>query len=93
MACNQYSSVAAVCRSLEINRQQFNKYLSGQVYPSSHNLLRICDFFGLEEQQFGLKHVDFKLCLDSKSDAAPQKHHSISEVIDSLPSAVDTLAR
>ena len=28
-----YKSVAEVCRRLDINRQQFNKYLSGQTAP------------------------------------------------------------
>ena len=32
--CDQQISVAHICRKMEINRQQFNKYLSGQIYPS-----------------------------------------------------------
>lgn len=49
--CGFYSSIAVVCRRIEINRQQFNKYLSGQTRPSRHNMRRICDFFGVTEAE------------------------------------------
>ena len=38
IVCDEQISVAHVCRKMEINRQQFNKYLSGQIYPSKFNL-------------------------------------------------------
>ncbi|WP_371055122.1 helix-turn-helix domain-containing protein [Rhodosalinus sp. K401] len=47
--CSHYPSIAEVCRRLGINRQQFNKYLSGQSRPSRANMRRICDFFGVTE--------------------------------------------
>lgn len=40
-------NISAVCRRLGINRQQFNKYLSGQHIPSQVNLNAICDYFGV----------------------------------------------
>ena len=43
--CNAKGSIADACRDIGINRQQFNKYLSGQVLPSSVNLLKICKHF------------------------------------------------
>ena len=46
--CGFHPSISEVCRRLGINRQQFNKYLSGQVRPSRYNLRRIADFFGIE---------------------------------------------
>lgn len=46
-----YRSIAEVCRRIGINRQQFNKYLSGQVHPSRHNMQRLCDFFGVTESE------------------------------------------
>lgn len=49
--CSYYPSIAVVCRRLEINRQQFNKYLSGDTRPSRHSLRRICDFFGVTEAE------------------------------------------
>ena len=38
-------NVSAICRRLGINRQQFNKYLTGQHLPSQTNLNAICDYF------------------------------------------------
>ena len=46
-----YKSVAEVCRRIDINRQQFNKYLGGQSEPSNYNLRKICDFFGVTESE------------------------------------------
>ena len=40
-------NISAVCRRLGINRQQFNKYLTGQHLPSQVNLNAICDYFGV----------------------------------------------
>ena len=49
--CGMYKSVAEVCRRIDINRQQFNKYLGGQAVPSSYNLRKICTFFGVDEDK------------------------------------------
>jgi len=57
--CGFFPSIAAVCRRLDINRQQFNKYLSGHVRPSRHNMRRICDFFGVTESELLLEHGRF----------------------------------
>lgn len=51
LLCGHYRSIADVCRRIGINRQQFNKYLAGQVHPSRHNMQRICDFFGVTESE------------------------------------------
>jgi transcriptional regulator with XRE-family HTH domain len=40
--CFEHSSIAEVCRETGINRQQFNKYLSGRGMPSARTLRRIC---------------------------------------------------
>lgn len=58
-ACSLYPSVAEVCRQLDVNRQQFNKYLAGQVRPSRHNMRRICDFFGVTEWELLLEEKRF----------------------------------
>ncbi len=47
--CSDYESISDVCQRLGINRQQFNKYLSGQTQPTAHNLRRIAEFFGMTE--------------------------------------------
>lgn len=49
--CANYESIAQVCRAIGINRQQFNRYLSGRGMPSAHNLRRIAKFFGVVESE------------------------------------------
>ena len=49
--CDHHHSVSEVCRRLKVNRQQFNRYLTGAAVPSRHNHRRIGDFFGLEEHE------------------------------------------
>ncbi|WP_300442710.1 helix-turn-helix transcriptional regulator [uncultured Mameliella sp.] len=51
LACSYHRSISEVCRRIGINRQQFNKYLNGQVHPSRHNMRRICDFIGVTESE------------------------------------------
>ncbi len=51
LLCSYHRSIADVCRRIGINRQQFNKYLSGQSFPSQHNLRRLCDFFGVSPSE------------------------------------------
>lgn len=55
-----YPSITEVCRKLEINRQQFTKYLLGTSFPSRYNMRRICDFFGLDEYEILLPHEQFR---------------------------------
>ncbi|MEP5151884.1 helix-turn-helix transcriptional regulator [Planktotalea sp.] len=43
-----YPSVSEVCRQIDINRAQFNRYLNGESYPRPDMLARICDFFGTD---------------------------------------------
>lgn len=46
--CAHYRSVSEVCRILGFNRQQFDRYLTGKVRPSHHNLRRIAAGFGVD---------------------------------------------
>lgn len=92
--CNQHRSVAHVCRSLEMNRQQFNKYLSGQIYPSKHNLGRICHFFKLTEEQLCNNVDEFSqlmLSLSSSEDTQVSGH--IDRAIEGLPVDIEALSR
>ncbi len=38
-------SISAVCRALDINRTQFNRYLSGEAHPRPEVLAKICAHF------------------------------------------------
>jgi len=60
LLCSYRPSIAETCRRLGINRQQFNKYLSGQTRPSRANMRKICDFFGLTEAEIMLEHPQFE---------------------------------
>ena len=48
LLANQYPSVAALCRDLDINRTQFNRYLAGDSFPRPDVLHRICTFFNVD---------------------------------------------
>jgi transcriptional regulator with XRE-family HTH domain len=45
--CDKTGAISTICRKANINRQQFNKYLSGDHAPSPRNLRLIANFFGL----------------------------------------------
>jgi transcriptional regulator with XRE-family HTH domain len=60
LACSYYRSISEVCRRIGINRQQFNKYLNGQVHPSRHNMRRICDFIGVTESEMLMDETRFE---------------------------------
>lgn len=70
-ASSLYPSIAEVCRRIGINRQQFNKYLAGQVRPSSYNMRRICDFFGVTEAELMMDSVRFADLVSLRRRARP----------------------
>lgn len=41
-------SISALCRELQINRTQFNRYLAGESFPRPDVLHRICRFFKVD---------------------------------------------
>nr|WP_232728832.1 helix-turn-helix transcriptional regulator [Marinomonas sp. ef1] len=59
LLCSYYKSVADVCRRLNINRAQFNRYLNGTTVPSSSTRRRIGEFFGVEPSEMALPHDQF----------------------------------
>lgn len=60
LACSYHASVSDVCRKIGINRQQFNKYLSGVAFPSRSTLRRICDFIGVDEYEILMPNDQFR---------------------------------
>ena len=76
--CGFYSSISEVCRRLEINRQQFNRYLSGKSFPSYKNYKKICDFFGVESEEIVIDPIEFQkiagLPSPSKKKGAVPEH-------------------
>ncbi|MEM7121728.1 MAG: helix-turn-helix transcriptional regulator [Pseudomonadota bacterium] len=60
LLCSYGRSTSEVCRRAGINRQQFSKYLNGQAQPSLSTLRRICDFFGVDDNEILLDRTAFK---------------------------------
>ncbi|WP_373503201.1 helix-turn-helix domain-containing protein [Aestuariivirga sp.] len=48
--CMRHGSIASVCRGINMNRQQFNKYLSGSALPSPATMEKICSFFDVDPE-------------------------------------------
>lgn len=70
LLCSYYRSIAEVCRRLDVNRAQFNKYLSGTTRPSRFILLKMCDFFGVEVHEIFMPHARFSLIIRVRSAPA-----------------------
>jgi transcriptional regulator with XRE-family HTH domain len=51
LLCSYSPSISKACRDMGINRQQFTKYLNGASHPSPRNMRRICDYFGVDEDE------------------------------------------
>ncbi|MFG6139261.1 helix-turn-helix transcriptional regulator [Halomonas sp. B23F22_10] len=86
LLCSYYRSIAEVCRRLDINRAQFNRYLSGRYKPANNTMRRICDFFGVEVHEILLPHDEFRslVRLQSTPDGeAPERAPSLG-----LPAAL-----
>jgi len=49
--CAKTASIAEICRDTGINRQQFNKYLSGKSIPSTRTLRKICERLDITETE------------------------------------------
>lgn len=71
--CERERSIAEVCREIGINRQQFNKYLSGANFPSRSTLRRICGHFGVGEADILRSPADFSVLLAREPAAAHPK--------------------
>lgn len=89
-----YRSLAEVCRRIDINRQQFNKYLAGTTAPSGHTLKRICDFFGVEEDEIVLPPQRFNAeVLDRQIDRKESTpiDDIFASIMQELPDSQDAL--
>lgn len=68
LACSYFPSVSEVARKVGINRQQFMRYLSGESYPSRHNLRKLCDLFGVDEYELLMPAHQFRNLLRLKKE-------------------------
>src|SRR5471032_2274484 len=81
------SSVAGLCRSLDINRQQFNKYLAGQHAPSHKVLQKISRHFMMEVPDLFRQPADFKQFYEGFESELPMGLRSSSQFATFLPFA------
>jgi transcriptional regulator with XRE-family HTH domain len=69
--CRRFESIAAVCRDSGINRQQFNKYLSGTTIPNARTLEKLCTFLGVESAQMFLS-TEYKSIIQTLNFQKPK---------------------
>jgi transcriptional regulator with XRE-family HTH domain len=50
--CLKRGTIAEVCRDIEINRQQFNKYLSGASLPNPATMAKLAKYFAVDQIEF-----------------------------------------
>lgn len=88
LLCERQRSISEVCRKIGINRQQFNKYLSGQHMPSSKNVRVIANYFGLSPDVLFADQSQFHALVDGN-------FYDVLESLRSAPQVVrflDTMA-
>ncbi len=78
--CERYRSITDVSRSIGVNRQQFNKYLTGPTIPSPRTMARICAFFDVDEQLIQLPHRQFMNHMDRRQNSQTEPHGPIPKV-------------
>lgn len=64
LICEQRGTISQICRKIRINRQQFNKYLSGRHQPSAANVRLIANHFGLSPAVLMVDHDSFRALVD-----------------------------
>ncbi|MFN3765451.1 MAG: transcriptional regulator [Aliihoeflea sp.] len=69
-ACATMPSVSHFCRTHGFNRQQFNRYISGQSRPSPYNLARIAHAFQLDPVDFERGPEEFRVVMARRRVAA-----------------------
>ncbi len=70
--CQSKGSISKVCRELGINKQQFNRYLTGSTVPNETTLKKLCTYFKISEYElFAIsktndltKHIHLQRLLD-----------------------------
>jgi transcriptional regulator with XRE-family HTH domain len=71
--CSRLGSVTEACRRFKVNRQQFNKYLSGKHQPSNRILFAISECFNIETGDLFRDRSDFQAVVQGASFSLPRK--------------------
>jgi transcriptional regulator with XRE-family HTH domain len=71
--CVAQGTIADACRGTGINRQQFNRYLSGVALPNSATLAKICAHFGIKDTELFSEKLGQKTPDNSHLGIAPTR--------------------
>jgi len=69
--CGNADSVSAVAKATGINRQQFQRYVSGGSIPGKRNLRKICRYFRISEDELFGRRVEAR----SREEASDSHEH------------------
>lgn len=75
--CSFYPSISHVCRKLGVNRQQFNKYLSGRIIPSVHILKRTSDFFKVDVDEMFLPPAELRKIVEGRREGNESRTEAV----------------
>lgn len=67
LLCDRHRTAAEICRDLDINRLQFNRYLNGKTRPSAKVMRKICDYFGVKDAEMEMPHAQFSALVRPRS--------------------------
>jgi len=81
--CAERGSIAQCCREAGINRQQFNRYITGEAIPNRANLQKICRYFGTSETEL-FRAPDEAAQHNSLSALITAKDFNPRKIIDNL---------
>jgi transcriptional regulator with XRE-family HTH domain len=62
--CERHGSISNICRKIKINRQQFNKYLSGLHLPSVQNQRLVANHFGISASILSIEPEEFRMLME-----------------------------
>ncbi|BBQ00269.1 transcriptional regulator [Burkholderia sp. SFA1] len=80
-----FESVSEFCRKLDINRQQFNKYVAGRHLPAQKVLQKIARFFLMEPDDLTRAPADFRTFFEGHEIGLPFELTSAPELLKMLP--------
>lgn len=78
--CDAQQSIASACREMDINRQQFARYLGGKGLPNTANLEKICQYFGIVEAD--LFRADLSSVFDQTNGQKHPVGRRVMEILD-----------
>ncbi len=90
LLCSYGRSTSDICRRAGINRQQMNKYLNGHAQPSLSSLRRLCDFFGLDDNEILLNNDEFRELIRLRPPRLRAEQSRLEKAIETLVSASTT---